>query len=139
MEQVSIRLTDQQIEQIDKLAKQNGITRSEQVRESVGTFLSMADRIENGEYLTLLPRIEPDYLDVTLEEAGMILEDIDHEDYNYFKTVIPRIINALKFDVGVQLMDQNKEDAIDFGQDYVKSDIRCHLYALEQLTKQTRG
>ena len=131
MDQLSIRLEDEQIKQLDKLAEANGCTRSEQVRTGLEKYLGICEKVEQGNFIVSLPSITPDEVELINGDFDQLLEDLDGmADSEYLIKVLSIVKDALTFDAAIKLVEQQPEELLHLSTAYISSDTYADLAAM---------
>ncbi len=92
---VSIRVPESHLNRIDEIAKYNKKERSDILRISIKKYLEVVDKVQNGEALLFLPKLDElkDYQN-SISELECILEgDISEST----RTIILKNIETLEF------------------------------------------
>lgn len=131
MEQVSIRLEDEQIKVLDQLAAANGCTRSEQVRAGLDKYLELCEKVAAGNFLVSLPSIEADEIDLVTGDIEAAIEEIQGTDGGEYLTRILTIIkNALMFEAAIKLVEQKPDELVQLGAAHLTYDMKCDITAM---------
>ena len=131
MEQLSIRLEDEQIKQLDKLAEANKCTRSEQVRTGLEKYLGICEKVEQGNFIVSLPSITPDEVELINGDFDQLLEDLDGmADSEYLIKVLSIVKDALTFDAAIKLVEQQPEELLHLSTAYISSDTYADFAAM---------
>lgn len=131
MEQVSIRLEDEQIKSLDRLAAANGCTRSEQVRAGIDKYLGLCERVAEGNFIVSLPSIDADEIDLVTGDIDEAIDELkDSMGGEYLTKVLSIVKNALMFEAAIKLVEQKPDELVDLGAAYLTHDMQCDIAAM---------
>lgn len=115
MASISVRLSEKELEQLDTLASNNNMTRSEQVREGLNRYLELCEKIEQGSFIVTLPSVDVKDFYIALrdiEELKQYLTD-KHGD-SLILPMLECIKNAIQFDTGLKIIQEKPDELISF-------------------------
>ena len=128
MEQVSIRLEDEQIKVLDQLAAANGCTRSEQVRAGLDKYLGLCQRVAAGNFIVSLPSIDADEIDLVMGDIDEELEEIEKGMNGEYLTKILSIVkNALMFEAAIKLVEQKPDELVELGVAHIPYELDMQI------------
>ena len=131
MEQVSVRLEDEQIKVLDQLAAANGCTRSEQVRAGLDKYLGLCEKVAAGNFIVSLPSIEADEIDLVMGDIDEAIDELkDTMGGEYLTKVLSIVKNSLMFEAAIKLVEQKPDELVELGAAYIPYDMQCDIAAM---------
>jgi hypothetical protein len=129
MASTSIRLSDEELKQFDLLAKENGVTRSEQIRQALNKYLYLCEKVKRGNIVVTLPSVEPQDLHIALSDIYKLKKELDESS-----PVIPMldaIFSAVQFDTGLKIVKEQPDQLVPFNFDRGEEAVDLYEEAVE--------
>lgn len=115
MGSVNIRLSDEELQILTDLAKENGVSRSEQIRQGLSKYLELCKKVKEGNFVVTLPSIEPQELYIALSDIHEIKKHL--KEVHEYSPVIPMldaIFNAVQFDTALKIIGEQPDELVSF-------------------------
>lgn len=108
----TIRMAESMLDSIDNIAKETNQDRSTVLRLAIKRFLGLAEKVQEGKVLTVLPALGAikDYQKVLNE-----LEDMSEGASEETKLILSSVIDALEFKILEELQKKYKNEKGFFG------------------------
>ncbi|MEG0712776.1 MAG: CopG family transcriptional regulator [Niameybacter sp.] len=132
MASISIRLSDAELEVLDKVAKENGVSRSEQIRQGLAKYLELCKKVKEGNFVVTLPRVEPQELYIGLRDIQEIKKHLKQEHGD--SPIIPMldaIFNAVQFDTALKIIEEQPDELVSFDFNNGEEEIDLYEEAVE--------
>lgn len=136
MGSVNIRLSDEELQLLTDLAKENGVSRSEQIRQGLTKYLELCKKVKEGNFVAALPSVEPQELYIALSDIQEVKKYLKKEhEYSPVIPILDVIFNAVQFDTALKIIEEQPDELVTFDFEDFEEEIDLYEEAVESQGK----